>query len=160
MNIKNAEDFWSMVDKKGDCWLWMGGCNEDGYGTLTWNGKKSGAHRVALYLSKGEIPDNLNALHTCDNPPCCKPDHLFSGTQKENIQDAINKGRFHFVDKDTIRGQGNGKAKLTDSQVVEIRNRFSAGDVTQDMLANEYGVARSTISNLVREKGFHWKWLK
>jgi hypothetical protein len=96
-----VEDFWSQVNvgKEAECWEWIG---EDWYKGLKGmygvarsvvSGKKTTAHRVAWELTNGPIPKGLFALHKCDNKPCCNPNHLFIGTQSDNIQDASNKGR-------------------------------------------------------------------
>ncbi len=85
------ERFWSKVDKSGDCWLWRGSVNPQGYGTFSFGGKSRGAHRVSYLLSKGEIGDGLCVCHTCDNPPCVNPDHLWLGTQADNMRDMGSK---------------------------------------------------------------------
>ena len=78
------------------CWLWLGSCNEDGYGRLTVGGRKNpkavGAHRIAYEIVKGKI-GTLQVLHTCDVPCCVNPSHLFLGTHDDNMRDAANKGR-------------------------------------------------------------------
>lgn len=92
-----AERFWEKVDKSGDCWLWIGKKNQNGYGLFTtWeNGveKGCGAHRMAYALTHGPIAPGLFALHRCDNPSCVNPDHLFLGDQHANMADASRKGR-------------------------------------------------------------------
>ena len=87
--------FWQKVNKSGDCWLWTGAQYSTGYGVLNiGQNKLTGAHRVGWELqSKEEIPDNLYVLHHCDIRLCVKYEHLFLGTQKDNIQDMLNKGR-------------------------------------------------------------------
>ena len=96
---KFPQIFWDRVDKSGGeiaCWPWLGQTmkSRGGYGRLVINGKHVGAHRIALILSKGD-PDrpDLFACHTCDNPICCNPAHLWWGTNMENVQDSIIKGR-------------------------------------------------------------------
>jgi hypothetical protein len=88
--------FWEKVKKLGDddCWEWQAARNAKGYGRLTsGRGVHLKAHRVAFVLFGGVIPDNLFVLHTCDNPSCCNPGHLFVGTPKDNMVDKIKKGR-------------------------------------------------------------------
>lgn len=96
----DERDFWSRVNKgslEGDCWLWMGGHTQTGYGIVsaspnTWRI----AHRLAWELTFGEIPKGLFVCHKCDNPPCVRPDHLFLGTANDNMQDKIVKGRARY----------------------------------------------------------------
>lgn len=75
------------------CWIWIGGKTSDGYGKFYLNGIKRRAHRVAWVIRNGQIPEGLNVLHNCDNPSCVNPDHLFLGTQIDNIIDMVSKGR-------------------------------------------------------------------
>lgn len=88
--------FWNHVDKKGEneCWPWLGS-TASGYGQFNLGSNIfDRGHRLAWKYTNGEIPDGLYVLHKCDNRRCCNPNHLFLGTQKDNIQDAIRKGRF------------------------------------------------------------------
>jgi hypothetical protein len=85
--------FWDKVVKSELCWLWSGARNPKGYGRFYANGKFHNAHRFALILSGIVVPNNSQACHHCDNPPCVRPSHLFVGTKSENMKDAIRKGR-------------------------------------------------------------------
>lgn len=142
--------FWNKVDRSGGddaCWIWTARARFAGYGQIWWHGHVERAHRVAYELGRGPIPDGLFVLHSCDNPPCCNPAHLFLGTSKDNSDDMIQKGRdLHF------RGEQHGRCKLTDAQVAEIRERYAAGGVTQIQLGAEFGVAHSQISRIVTRK--------
>lgn len=95
-------DHFQYIDRGGGlfaCWPWQGNRNEDGYGRLSpRRGVIIMAHRYAYERYIGPIPENLKLLHSCDNPPCCNPAHLFIGTQADNVADMIKKGRgrFHF----------------------------------------------------------------
>ena len=88
------EKMLSKINKTDSCWLWTGKPNQNGYGRLRINKKTVLAHRLAYELWVGTIPlDKPNVLHHCDNPPCVNPEHLFVGTQADNIKDMVAKGR-------------------------------------------------------------------
>ena len=87
------ERFWSKVNKSGDCWIWSGAKNQNGYGNILYNGRNKLAHRVAYELIFGKILDDKFCLHSCDNPACVNPDHLRLGTQFDNVQDMHAKNR-------------------------------------------------------------------
>lgn len=94
-----TEVFWSRVDRRADdeCWPWRGGKLKDGYGGFYLDGHTIGAHRAAWILTFGEIAQGLLVCHTCDNPPCCNPHHLFLGTDGDNQRDSVAKGRHFFA---------------------------------------------------------------
>jgi len=94
MDARAIERFWSKVDVRGrdECWEWQASGSK-GYGRLMMDGVTWGAHRLAFTLVKGRIPDGMCVLHSCDNPPCCNPAHLFIGTHADNMRDMAKKGR-------------------------------------------------------------------
>jgi hypothetical protein len=152
------ELFWKHVaksDKPDGCWLWTGYCDRRGYGKLRYvtDGIQviHSAPRLSWELHVGPIPDGLSVLHNCpggDNPTCCNLNHLFLGTQLDNVRNCIAKGRLP-------RGEQSATAKLAEWQVVDIKRRVADGGVTYEALAREYGVVRQTISNIVN--GRRWK---
>lgn len=143
------QTFWKRVSKPSpdECWEWQGGKTPDGYGSAGHKNKSVLAHRLAWELTNGPIPEGMEVCHKCDNPPCCNPDHLFLGTHADNIRDMFAKGR-----NNPRRGAANSNAKLTESQVKEIRSRYANKDGNTYELAQEYGVSQVTISALIRRK--------
>ena len=90
------ERFWEKVSKgdSGECWPWMACRQHTGYGWFTIRrGKQMRANRLAWILTNGDIPEGRKVCHRCDNPSCCNPQHLFIGTQRDNMVDMTNKGR-------------------------------------------------------------------
>lgn len=82
----------SKVNENG-CWIWQRFVNAGGYGLLCWEGKQDRAHRVAYKVSIGPVPPGMDVCHTCDNPTCCNPEHLWLGTRAQNAIDSVLKGR-------------------------------------------------------------------
>lgn len=118
-----------------------------GYGVVRWKTRVMKAHRVALALTDGDWSNELDVCHTCDNPACCNPAHLWRGTAAQNIQDSIEKGRFRPQDRPQPR------AKLTEPDVIFIRT--SSGTISA--LAEHFGVRRQAISKI--RTGTTWKYL-
>lgn len=135
----DVERFWANVRKgtPNECWEWQGGRYTQGYGAIYFQGKHMKAHRVAFLLARGRLP-TANACHTCDNPPCVNPSHLFDGTPLSNNRDKIAKGR-------APDGAKHGRAKLTDADVLVIRSDYARGGVRQIDLARKYGVSKAAI---------------
>lgn len=88
-----SERFWGAIEKTDSCWLWEAGKGSDGYGQFEVNGKKVKVHRYSYEIHKGEIPEGIDVLHTCDVRPCVNPDHLWLGTDADNNRDMREKGR-------------------------------------------------------------------
>lgn len=145
--------YWSKVDKRGEdeCWPWLGGRDKDGYGYIRPDSKTTiPAHRVAYELEYGPILDDMLICHTCDNPPCQNPKHLFAGTPLDNTADRIAKGRKHDQN-----GKRNPNSKLTELQVVEIFNL--RGKERQRVTAMRYGIHQRYVGVIQRKKV--WTWL-
>lgn len=152
-----AERFWEKVDRTGkDCWPWMG-ATVLGYGRFNLNRKSAVASRVAWELTHGAVAPELEVCHSCDNPACCRPSHLFLGTHDDNMKDALRKGRMVAGPRHPQYGhpEQHPMRKLTWTQVRQIRAEFAVGRVTQGQLAERFGVRQTTISNIVH--GGTWK---
>lgn len=142
--------FWGRLNKtETGCWEFSGSRCSDGYGRLIFQGRKLTAHRLAYELAHGQIPDGMAVCHRCDNPSCANPDHLFLGTQRENIADRVRKGR-----NGNHKGTRNGRAKLSEIDVIDIRRLHSSGNVTKAELANKYCVSDVLIGLVVRKKAW------
>lgn len=142
----NHEEFWAKVDIRGedDCWEWTGARTERGYGQYNvGHTSKNGSHRKAYAITKGPIPEGMCVCHSCDNPPCCNPKHLWVGTLGDNNRDAAKKGR-NSTSGNRGRGLGN-KPLLSDEQVAQIK---AAVDVSICKLAKKYDVTISHISKI------------
>lgn len=133
--------FYIAAPNVNGCMLWKGATNKDGYGNLLWRGRYHKAHRLSWEIANGPIPAGLRACHACDNPPCCNPDHLFLGTQTENIADMDRKKR-----RRPAYGEANTNAKLTPEIIREIR----ASRMFQKDIAALYGVTQSLVSAIKR----------
>ena len=141
------ERFSERVDKRGpdDCWEWTAGRIPEGYGRITHRRKRYDAHRLAWEIANGRpVPEGMEVCHRCDNPPCCNPAHLFVGTTLDNALDRERKGR-------GLTGR-SPNAKLTADSVREIRRL--AGSVPQAELACRYGVATSTVNDVVKKRSW------
>jgi hypothetical protein len=141
-----------MVDKGAPdaCWEWRGARDKNGYGKAGWNNRLFRAHRIALSLVDGDWDSPLQVLHTCDNPPCCNPSHLWRGTNSDNRRDMYAKGRRR---PGGAKGEAAGAAKLTSEEVLAIR----ASPLSGAQLAKQYGVARNYIFAV--KKRITWKHL-
>lgn len=144
LSKKQIQRFTASFDKKDGCWNWTSYKDTCGYGRFSVNGKHIGAHRVSWIINNGEIPDGMNVCHTCDNRACVNPDHLFLGTQKENVQDMMNKGRYNHPE-----GVRNTNAKLDENKVREIRKNRHMRQVD---LAEIFGVSQVAIGCVLRGK--------
>lgn len=133
------EKFWRRVDRDttpNDCWEWIGARNRKGYGQLRHHGKLLLVNRIACEIEHGPLKAGQQARHRCDNPPCCRPDHLEPGTALDNAHDAWKRGRMGYRD-----------VYLRDFQVIELRQRYAAGEKTVT-LAKEYRISRNAVQSI------------
>jgi DNA-binding CsgD family transcriptional regulator len=133
--------FLSYIDKKENgCWQWKSAKNAKGYGYLLVEGKNLFAHRYSYQHYKGAIPDSMLVCHSCDNPSCVNPEHLFLGTNINNMQDMIEKGR-------QCKGESKSNSKLTEEEVSEIRMLLNNG-LSNKEVAIIFNVSDMTISGI------------
>jgi len=152
---KNIKNFWKKVDVKGEdeCWEWTGAKNrKNGYGNIKINYKKYRSHRISWILANGKIPEKMCVCHSCDNPGCVNPNHLFLGTHQDNMNDMINKNRNKIPDNS---GEKSGNHKLTEQEVLEIKSKYKWYVYTYKMLSEEYCVNYRTILDIIHRKT--WK---
>lgn len=150
---KDIERFWSKVEVRegDDCWHWTANKNWRGYGRF-WIGRGNfQSHRFSWIIHYGDIPNGFHVLHTCDQRGCCNPRHLFLGTNDDNIRDREAKGRGKVPNH---KGKENSLAKLTEVDVIAIRQRYAGGE-TQKAIAREYGIYQSAVSKIVLR--YNWK---
>lgn len=151
--------FWDKInrDAPNGCWLWTACISvHGGYGLFMYEGRLQVAHRVAWKLLIGPIPGGLKLCHDCpdgDNPACVNPDHLFLGTQKDNIRDCISKGRRAEPYKPLGRLNPNNKLSVADVQL--IRN-LASSNVSFREIGRRFGVSHHTVSGIVRREWYAW----
>lgn len=147
-------NFWARLSySEYGCWLWQGGKIKSGYGSVRWAGPVCRAHAIARMLTSGPIPKGLFVLHKCDTPACCRPDHLFLGTNTDNMRDMSAKGRtgIHL-------GESNVNAKLNVGIVRAIRRAWTPGYGSCRRLAAKLGISEGSLSSVVH--GRTWGWVK
>ncbi len=137
-----------VIESDSGCWLWQAKVNRDGYGAF-WNGDHNHkgqpiqvlAHRWAYANLVGPIPDGQRVCHNCDTPSCVNPAHLFLGTQRDNVHDAIRKGRHR-----------NGRAALTPADAASIRSAYTGryGDLVR--LAARFDTSKKAIADVVHRQ--------
>lgn len=158
IDAKTVARFWAKVDRRGadECWPWIGARSTGGYGNFWALERYCRAPRIALALSGVDVPAELDVCHSCDNPPCVNPAHLFLGTRRVNMRDMSAKGRCGSTTLDTAktRGERNVKAKLTEADVRALVAAWNAGDVSKAELARRYGVWPSNVVHIL--KGRTW----
>lgn len=158
------------------CLIWPFGKFRDGYGAHRCGGRSQYAHRIAYEIKNGTVPEGLCVLHRCDNPGCVNADHLWLGTRTDNNRDRMNKDRGNTVRGDNhysrmnperlargprkniermARGEKSKSAKITEAMVVEIRNRYAVGDVSQRRLARECRITQAIVWQVLNHKT--WK---
>jgi DNA-binding MarR family transcriptional regulator len=144
-----TDRFWRRVDikDKDDCWNWIAGKDEDGYGFVEFHGVTYRSTHIAYMITRGEIEKELFICHKCDNPSCVNPDHLFLGTCLDNVKDR------HLKNRDA-KGSAVGTSKLNENEIEEILELYFNKKMMSKDIAKKYGVHRSTIGRVV--SGEYW----
>lgn len=129
---------WRVTDS--GCWEFLAKATTNfGYTAVRWKGRQVNTHRLAYECWVGPIPPGCVVCHRCDNPPCINPSHLFVGTQADNLRDMKAKGRYV-----------NGATKLSEDEVLDIKEAYATGVFTYGMLADAFGVSGSQVGAIVR----------
>lgn len=143
-----AVDLFFNSKKSGECWEWTRAIhNPTGYGWVRWKGRSIHAHRASWDAAYGEVPAGMHVLHRCDNRLCIRPDHLFLGTNLDNVNDMMSKGRQAAKER-------HPAARLTMAQVEEIRRRYTFRHPSDGgtALAAEFGVSKSHVSGIIHNR--------
>jgi len=141
---QRLEAFFSkIVVQESGCHEFVGARNEDGYGNFWDEGICKKAHRFAWEAFFGRIPEGKLVLHTCDNPPCCNPDHLYLGTDADNSKDKMDRGRFA-----SVAGANNPAAFVTEDHVRDIYAHLRYTTMTQQAIADKFLLTKGHINNI------------
>lgn len=141
-----------MPNMETPCWQWMAGKFRKGYGSFRVGAKKFITQRVSWTLSNGPIPhdgshNGICVCHKCDNPACVRVDHLFLGTNADNVRDKESKGRGN-----PPSGEAHGMSRLTESKVREIRALYAAGGISTTKLAARFGASQPNVHKVIQRK--------
>lgn len=162
-NNAKMQRFWSKVSKTDSCWLWTGERSQFGHGRFLYNSVRVGAHRFSYETFVGPIPDGMFVCHKCDVPQCVNPEHLFVGTQKENIQDCVRKGRWVQAKLKAqhpewcARGEQAGNSALKTEQALTALSMLLCG-VTLKIVGETFGITQATASQI--RSGKTWKHIR
>lgn len=147
-----SERFWEKVYKSDECWVWTAAKYPSGYGLFVSHKGESpeGAHRVSYRLTFGKIPKGKQILHRCDNRPCVLPDHLYAGTQSENMHDKIRRGRWKYTPRNQ-RGENNPNSIISDARVAKMLAEIESGKGPISV-ARKYGISYKTLWAIRKRK--------
>lgn len=144
-----AERIWRQVEKTDTCWLWRG-YTRNGYGVLSINDGPRYLHRLVYLMYVGPLLSESTVCHQCDTPRCLRPDHLFAGTQADNVADMRAKGRARYV---AVRGAQHGRYRISDDIVIAVRRSYETDRPKQRDLASRFGLTQGTVWAIVNRRG-------
>jgi len=150
LSKNKPEDVWKQINRKSEdeCWEWIGKSLSKGYGHLRINNKDCYSHRMVYIETYGSIPEGLCILHTCNNPKCCNPKHLYVGTHADNMEQMSKDGRSNM-------GEKHPNSRLSNQIIIKIRFLYSTGKYSQKCLGKMVGVSQGQISRIIKKDG--WK---
>ncbi len=141
-----AEKFWKKIDirKSSKCWNWVGAIQNCGYGVIG-DGRYGivTTHRLSWEIHYGEIKDNLNVLHKCDNKRCVNPNHLYLGNHSDNMSDRMSRNPGNL---------GGGHQKIDNDDRMNIVSMYRSGNFLQRELSDMFGISRPYVSMLVNNR--------
>lgn len=145
--MNQIDRFMQKVEKTAECWIWTARTTRQGYGRFFANGRNNLAHRVSYEMFVG-VAGDMHVLHRCDNPSCVRPDHLFLGSNKDNVDDKVAKGR-----TPPAKGELNPHSRLKKEDVLKIRS-MHANKVPRSLIAKEFAVVPAYINQIVNRKAW------
>jgi hypothetical protein len=182
LSQQDVDRFWSKVAKRGpdDCWEWTAGRFDElrnNYGAFKVKGRNLRSHRVAFFIASNTDPGELLVCHTCDNPPCCNPSHLFLGTTRDNADDcgakgrhnprsgdehglrlhpeAVQRGQEHWAKRNPEKAAAVWNVRLNPELVRAIRREYEQDGQSQIEIGKKYGVHSETVGRIIRRRS--WK---
>lgn len=151
---KDLDRFWAKVNKTNTCWLWIAASSNFGHGRFRFEGKLYSSHIISYQLHKNDYDKTKLVCHTCDNPSCVNPHHLFLGSNSDNMRDCVAKGR-HRINAEYLKGEECYQSKLTKADVQEIKRRLGFGERVCNINRDYPHVSRRTIEGI--KSGKNWK---
>jgi len=155
---KDLERFWTKVDIRNwdECWEWLAQKDKDGYGRIKIKKKCLRAHRFSFFIHNGFVDKNLYVCHSCDNPSCVNPHHLWIGTNRDNQNDLVEKSKIiNKKNKSKNMGEKSHLSKLKEEDVIAIRNLYLDKSILIKDIANKFDITITNVQDIVKNKT--WK---
>lgn len=152
--FREMDRFWSYstIDDRTGCWIWNHSKDGGGYGVfLSSKYGREKAHRIAYMETYGRIPSGKFVCHICDNPSCIFPEHLFLGTNQDNMNDKVSKNR-----QSRLFGETNGRTILTKNDVINLRNDYMSGKFSYRQLVSKYNISQTQVARIIKKESWSW----